>query len=469
MSRSRMTRRQFGKTLLAGSVCMNIPSVVQGKKSSPSTERPNVLVIQPDQHRGTILRCAGDEHITTPNLDRLAQEGTHFSNCISSSPLCSPFRGTLQTGLYAHKHGVDKNNLLLDPTLNTFAEYFVEKGYATGYIGKWHLDGGIPKTQPGGYVEAGERRQGWEEWHGYEKNHEYFYVWKYDENQRKIRLQDYNWEPTWHTDMALDFISRNTNKKKPWLYYVAYGPPHLPLQCPDDFLAMYDPDTFKLPPDLVGRFSAQDEKKLRRIYQVYYGQVTAIDFEIGRILQGLNDLGVDRNTIILYTSDHGDKLGSHCSPRKFRGKAAPFASAFRIPLIIRWPDQIRPKQVRDCLVSSVDLAPTILDLAGLPVPSVMQGDSMAGWCLDDKGTMNESLYLGLGGVSSSDGWRAVWDGRYIYSPGKFNILYDHQTDPHETRNLIHSNAHTNIVKRMRLLLLAMAEKTGDPMYPVLKG
>ncbi len=392
-----MTRRQFGKTLIAGSAYLGLPPTVRGKKTSPSSEMPNVLVIQPDQHRGTIIRCAGDDQIRTPNLDRLAEDGVRFTNCISSSPLCSPFRGTLQTGLYPHKHGVDNNNILLDPKLKTFAEYFVEKGYATGYIGKWHLDGGIPKIQPGGYVEAGERRQGWQEWNGYEKNHEYFDVWQYDQAQSKVRVKGYNWEPTWHTDMALDFIGRNTNRKKPWLYYLAYGPPHLPQQCPDDFLAMYDPATFKLPPDLVGRFSSQDEKNLRRIYQIYYGQVTAIDFEIGRILSGLRDLGVDHNTIILYTSDHGDKLGSHCSPRKFRGKAAPFASAFRIPLIIRWPDKIKPKQVHNCLVSSVDLAPTILDLTGLSVPTAMQGDSMAGWCLEDKGILSKGSTFLEGG------------------------------------------------------------------------
>lgn len=468
MIKARMTRREFGKAACSGAACLSMPSILQGMGTPRSTEMLNVLVIQPDQHRGTIMRCAGDQQVQTPNLDRLAHEGARFTHCVSSSPLCSPFRGTLQTGLYPHKHGVDSNNILLDPELRTFAECFAERGYATGYIGKWHLDGGIPKVQPGGYIEPGPRRQGWQEWYGYEKSHEYFDVWKYDENRKKVRVEGYNWEPTWHTDIALDFARRNRDNKKPWLYYIAYGPPHNPMECPDRFLDMYDPGAFKLPPDLVGKFSAKDEKTLRKIYQIYYGQVTAIDFEIGRLLKGLKELGVDDNTIILYTSDHGDKLGSHCRPRAFRGKAAPYATAFRIPLIVRWPGKIKPKQVHDCLVSSVDLAPTILDLAGLPVPSVMQGDSMASWCLTGKGKSNEALYLGLGGAKGKGGWRAVWDGRYVYAPGKYNHLYDHKADPHEMNNLIHPQDHADVVQRMQQQLLTLAEKTDDPLLAVLK-
>ena len=124
-----------------------------------SNEKPNVLVIQPDQHRGTVMGCAGDSQVKTPNLDRLASEGIRFSRCASSSPVCSPFRGTMQTGLYCHTHGVDVNNILLNPELITFADLFADAGYATGYIGKWHLDGFKPRGW-GGFIEPGPRSSG---------------------------------------------------------------------------------------------------------------------------------------------------------------------------------------------------------------------------------------------------------------------------------------------------------------------
>ena len=428
--------------------------------------RPNVLVLQPDQHRATIMGCAGDQQVTTPNLDRLAAEGIHFTHCVSSSPVCSPFRGTFQTGLYPHKHGVVRNNLLLDPGFTTFAEVFAGAGYATGYIGKWHLDGGIPAEQPGGFIEPGERRQGWQQWYGYEKSHEFFEVWKYDENRNKVRVEGYDWEPTWYTDVALDFARRNRDAGKPWLYYIAYGPPHAPLQCPQKYLDMYDPAGFVLPPDVVGKFPSEREQELRRILQIYYGQITAVDFEIGRVVQGLKELGLDDNTIILYTSDHGDRLGSHCDPIKgsLRGKSQPYATAFRIPLIVRWPSGIKPGQVCDALVNSVDLAPTLLELAGLDIPKIMQGDSMANWCLRGRGKRNEAVYF------SGARWRAVWDGRYIFSPvGAFNILYDHKDDPYEMSNLFNSSEHTEAKARMCNLLVGLAEKTEDPELPSVKA
>jgi len=428
--------------------------------------RPNVLVIQPDQHRGTIMGCAGDEQVKTPNLDRLAAEGIHFTHCVSSSPVCSPFRGTIQTGLYPHTHGVVKNNILLDPSLTTFAEIFAAAGYATGYIGKWHLDGGIPEEQPGGFIEPGPRRQGWQQWHGYEKNHEYLDVWEYDQNRKKVPVEGYNWEPTWHTDVALDFAKRNRDAGKPWVYYIAYGPPHLPEQCLQEFLDMYDPAKFELPPDVAGKLPGDEEQKLRETLQMYYGQVTAIDFEIGRLLGGLKKLGIDNDTIILYTSDHGDRLGSHAEMfgGKLRGKSSPYATAFRIPLIVRWPNGMRGGRVCDALVNSVDITPTLLALAGFDAPKAMQGDSMASWCLKGRGKRNEAVYF------SASGWRAVWDGCYIFSPvGKYNVLYDHENDPYEMTNLMDSAGHAEVRKRMCGLLVGFAEKTKDPELPNIKA
>jgi arylsulfatase A-like enzyme len=464
--KGKMTRREFMVSLATVTAGASIHPL--WSKSAYPQNLPNVLIIQPDQHRGTIMGCAGDQQVITPNLDQLAAEGIRFTHCASSSPLCSPFRASMQTGLYIHKHGIDKNNILLDPKFKTIAEFFTEKGYATGYIGKWHLDGGIPDPQPGGFIEPGPRRQGYQEWYGYEKSHEYLKVWKYNENREQVRVEGYNWEPTWHTDMFLDFAKRNRDLKKPWMYYLAYGPPHDPEQCLKKYLDLYPPEKFELPPDTRNLFNGEDEQKLRILLQIYYGLVSAIDVEIGRVVKGLKGLGLDENTIILYTSDHGDKLGSHCTPERLRGKASPYATAFRIPLIIRWSGKIKENQICNALVSGVDLAPTILDIAGIAVPPEMQGNSMASWCFNQKGRSNEAIYMGLGGVSSKNGWRAVWDGRYVYSPIGFNILYDHKNDPYEMKNLIDSADYKKERKRLDALMLKLARKTEDPMLPLVE-
>ena len=194
--------------------------------------------------------------------------------------------------------------------------------------------------------------------------------------------------------MALDFAKRHTAAGEPWLYYLAYGPPHVPEQCPQRFLDLFPPEKFELPPDVKASFTGDDEKQIRAAFQVYYALVTAVDVEIGRLLDGLKRIGADENTIILYTSDHGDYLGSHAkgtgSKKDLRGKAVPFANAFRIPLIVRWPAKIRPGQMCEALVSSADLAPTLLDLAGAPPIPGAQGTSMASWCLTGDGPRPEA-------------------------------------------------------------------------------
>lgn len=488
-----MDRRRFLKAIgmtAAGAMAGSLSSAGNVKNRRP----PNVIIIQPDQHCGMILGCAGNKIVKTPNLDRMAAEGIRFSNCASASPVCSPFRGTMQTGLYPHRHGVTNNGRPLDPELTCFAEVFEQAGYATGYIGKWHLDGIKPKPEGGegvspkavgGFVVP-QRRQGWAEWNGYEKSHEYLEVWKYDERAKKVRVKGYDWEPTWHTDMALDFVRRSKAAGKPSLFYLAYGPPHKPEQCTEEFLKLYDPGQFELPPDLEGKLTSQWEATLRKAMQVYYGQVSAIDHEVGRLIKGLKEMGEDDNTIILYTSDHGDRLGSHwaqdvrrgggakgsgkgkgkqavrLSLQGMRGKSSPYQAAFRIPLIVRWPGGIKGGKVCDALVSSVDLTPTILELARMKAIEGMQGDSMAGWCLRGKGPDNEAVWIGL------SNWRAVWDGRYIYARGsRFNHLFDQKTDPHELDNLLESPEHSKQVKRMHGLLLKVAKRAEDPMLPEL--
>lgn len=449
---------------------------------SPTTQkikRPNILIIQPDQHRADVMGCAGDKIVKTPNLDRLAGNGVRFSNAVSASPVCCPFRATLQTGLYIHEHGVVGNTIRLDYDLKGLAEIFAENGYATGYIGKWHLDGTKPKDTPGGYVAEGAARQGWQEWHGYEKAHEFLNVWKFNEQKEKVAVEGYEWEPTWHTDMAMDFIQRKTDEGQPWCYYVAYGPPHKPQQCLPKYLNQYDTNNFKLPPDADENMSDADKNYLRKVLHTYYAQVTGVDYEVGRLMDGLKEMGVDDNTIIIYVSDHGDILGSHNaevlkkdvkgnldSKDALRSKGMPYAAAYRVPFIISGAGITQVGLEAKALVNSVDMTPTILDLAGLEVPDYMQGISMADWCRTGKGPEQPYVYMGL--LDNNKAWRAVWDGEYLLSELYYQHLYNHATDLYEMNDLYDKEAYAGIKSELQAALLNLAEKTGDPMLDRLK-
>jgi arylsulfatase A-like enzyme len=443
------------------------------------TERPNILIIQPDQHRADAMGCAGNTMAITPNLDKLALSGIRFTHAASASPVCSPFRATLQTGLYIHEHGVVENGIQLKHDLKTIGEHFSENGYSTGYIGKWHLEGFLPEESVGGFIEPGESRQGWQEWLGYEKSHEFLEVWKYNDQKEKVRLHDYNWEPTWHTDIALDFIKRKTEENQPWCYYLAYGPPHKPEQCLPEFLNMYDPLAFELPPGAERDLTEDSKQELRTILQMYYAQVSAVDYEVGRLVEGLKELGVDKNTIIVYVSDHGDVLGSHNGDivqkyidtqrdvnNTLRTKGKPFSTAFRIPFIISGPDVKNAGLVCDALVSSVDLAPTILDMAGIEIPEYMQGQSMAAWYRNGEGPEQPYIYLGL--HNDKKAWRAVWDGQYMLSMLDYQLFYDHSKDPYELENLYNNPTYFDKRKEFESLLIELAKETGDPILPRLE-
>jgi len=425
------------------------------------------------------MGCAGNSLAITPNLDKLSAEGIRFSNAASASPVCCPFRATLQTGLYIHEHGVVENGIQLNYDLKTIGEIFSENGYATGYAGKWHLDGFLPKESVGGYIKPGEARQGWQEWLGYEKSHEFFEVWKYNDAGQKERVPDYDWEPTWHTDMALDFIQRKTEKNQPWCYYIAYGPPHKPEQCPPEFMEKIDPQSFELPLEAERDLSDEQKQELRKILQIYYAQVSAVDFEVGRLMNGLETIGAMENTVIMYVSDHGDVLGNHNKEivqkyvetnrnvnNTLRTKGKPFSTAFRIPLIISGPGMQERGVTNEALVSSVDLAPTILDLAGITVPKYMQGKSMAGWYRKGKGPDQPYIYLGL--HTGENAWRAIWDGQHLLSELDYQLMYDYQTDPQEQNNLYHSPDHRKLKEDLRYELMILAAQTKDPIIKRLK-
>ena len=448
IAQSNLNRRQFiGKTAAlvgltalgaGGPLCAG--KTIAKAKSPGSRKRPNVLIMLADQHGARYSGFMGDPNIRTPNMDAMARQGVSFPHNTSNHPVCGPMRACCQSGRYAWQTGVLSNHRPLSHDEICFAEVFRDAGYATGYSGKWHINGRVPEKL-GGFIPPGPARQGYaDEYLGYETGHEYFDVWHYDKKGNWVSVEGYDWEPTWQTDRALDFVRRQEANDRPWMYFVSYGPPHLPLETPQEWLDRYDPREVDLTLNpRQARESAGYEDELRKAMQVYYAQVASVDHEIGRIRDGLERLGVADDTIVIYTTDHGDLLGNtgilknrnETDPDEpaswFRGKSSPLAPSSLTPLLVTGPG-IRPG-THDHPSSSVDLAPTFLDLAGLEVPDPMMGQSVAPFSRGKPGPSDRPVAMGLG-----NGWRAIFDGRYLYQPGV--LLYDRQNDPWELENLI---------------------------------
>ncbi len=349
-------------------------------------------------------------------------------------------------------HGVWINNLFMNPPHTTYlAKVFERAGYGTGYSGKWHLDGGgdpatgeftlqfRPRTES--YVWP-SRRRGFQDWLGYEccTDHDAPFFWD-DSIDPPVYtpVPEFGWEPRFQRAALRDFVERQKNANHSWMYEVAIGPPHTPNEAPPEFMALYDPDTIPLPGWIPEGLTPDQEIVARQTLQVVYAMVTFVDYEIGNMLADLDELGQSENTIVVFTADNGDLLGSHWDllgylPLNFRYKDLPFQNAFRVPLIMRWPRSIPAGREVDALISEIDLPPTILSLADLPVPWRMQGDDMSEWARGGQGPVHPGVWVHLERLFLPS-WFAVWTGDYLYSEGDIRHLYDVQADPNETSNL----------------------------------
>jgi len=431
---------------------------------------PNVLIIMSDDQRADFMGNAGNPVVSTPNMDLLAREGVRFTNFVSQSPVCIPTRASIMTGMYQTAHNV-RPYVPMDVDTTYLAEVFANAGYVTGYGGKWHLNGSpFGTAKDDSFVPPGARA-GFQEWDGYDTGQDHDRPTTFDESQDPpeiVEVEEYDWAPSYYSDVFLNFAQRNSAREAPWMYFLSYGMPHSPEKAPELFLQMYPPDEFDLDglaPNLTGNITVAEETRMRNILQSYCAQISFIDDEIGIILEGLERLGLDENTIVVFFSDHGQLLGSHYDKAfelanavgiAFRFKSLPYAGAFRAPLIMRWPDTIPSDIEVDGLMSTVDLPATILDLARLDVPAKMQGQSMRQWCLGGVGPDIGAKYLSsiYPNISS---WEAVFTREYIYcSSENLELLYDHINDPKELNNLYDDPAYAEVRMELQELLDELA-------------
>lgn len=395
---------------------------MDGTETASPVTRPNVVVIMTDEWRAQAVGYAGDPNAHTPRIDALAAESVNYEQAVSGQPICCPARASFLTGQYPLQHGVYINDVPLRPTGPVLPEVFRTHGYSTGYIGKWHLFG-----SPEGRFERRESfipaewRFGFEDWKALECTHDYNHSAYYDGgNPTKLYWQGY--DAFAQTDAAIDFVARDDGR--PFFLMLSYGPPHFPLHtAPERFRDQNADADISLPPNVPEWCRDEAIDDLRG----YYAHIAALDECAGRLLDVIDG----DNTIVVFTSDHGDMLRS----QGLEHKLAPWEEAVRVPLLIRAPGHA-PRTSQQ-LFNSPDLMPTILGFAGLPIP-----DSVTGIDLSVPDAGEPTAFLGAPAAYSSlrraglEEYRGVRDERYTYVRTRRGpwLLYDNQDDPHQLRN-----------------------------------
>jgi arylsulfatase A-like enzyme len=510
----------------------------RGGRGTPT--RPNILLITSDQHHASCLGSV-NPRISTPALDRLAREGTRFDRAYSPSPVCTPARASIITGLYPSVHGAWTIGVKLPE------DALSDHGYATGLIGKAHFQP-LASTPESSSLEAQPTLRDLDFWRGFHgpwygfdhvevcRNHadeshagQHYALWL--EEQGLANWRDYfvSWPPdpaapsrhgawdlpealhynVWIADRANAFVDRAASSDQPFFLWASFPDPHPPYLVPEPWASMYDPASMEPgalvpgehaanPPHFGLTQTAQPDfspwketfanhgfhshlgrlETLRRDMAIYYGMVSFMDREIGRMLDHLDRSGLAQNTLVVFTTDHGHFLGQHGLAAK---GAFHYEDLLRLPFLVRWPEQegsaaanptaarVPAGRVSTELQSTVDLAPTFLSAAGLAVPGLMQGyDQLPVWCPTTPSTPaspSSPASADAPSVTRAQGahvaprdhvivenrhqptklhLRTYVEQRYkltVYRGAPYGELFDLEADPGETRNLWESPDH----------------------------
>jgi len=417
--------------------CMNVINIFQKRiiglvlgffitASVFAQDKANILFVFADQMRNHAVAINGEDPTITPNLDNLAQEGVLFNNAISTSPVCTPYRGMLISGQHPLTTGISVNcspanpDMFLRPDENAFGNIFKANGYQTGYIGKWHLDD--PQTaipllgySPDGtrgwdtYTPPGPKRQGFDFWHAYNAYDQHMDPHYWEDSEELI--EPGIWSVEHETDVAIDYIE-NRDSEKPFLLLVSYLPPHGPFsEVPEKYKEYYkDID----PTNLLNRENVVltgEGAKAEVSVNDYFAAVTGIDEQVGRLISYLKSENLYDNTIIIFTADHGEMMGSQGRMHKSKW----YEEAINVPLIVSYPPKM-PSGTNDCLVGPADYIPTLLSLSGHDVPQGYYGKDLSEAFKGDVNQDQDTIVLGsYGGNKYTDddnlwmskGWRGV--------------------------------------------------------------
>ncbi|WP_077337888.1 sulfatase-like hydrolase/transferase [Pseudocolwellia agarivorans] len=447
---------------------------------SVAKQPPNLLIIQTDEHnfrtisayRNLLPNAQGDiwgkgNNVDTPNIDRLAKEGAIAMNFYSSAPVCTPSRASFVTGLRPYATGAPSNGEHLSKNVKTFAHVLEENGYSTSYVGKWHLAGHgkylFDIKYKAGFTDNRYMMTG--------GHAPYFHIQKNGlkgigakqasklPKNEIIHLTDY------FTDKALEILERDKNK--PFALMVSIPDPHTPDHARPPYDKMYEHLKPIAPTSMSQKYSPykprwakggdkNDAKKFNPTPLIqYFGMVKHIDDNVGKLLSFLEKNNLAENTIVVFTADHGDMFFEH----KRLNKSVPFEAAARIPFLIRYPNSIPAGKVIRKAYTTMDFAPTILDIMEVKNDVPFQGLNAGNDFSNDKKLIEDSRV-----TYYEQGWVAAVDNRYklILDVKEKPWLYDLQNDPNEQVNQYNNPTYKTVVERLKKSLFEEMKKNNEP-------
>ncbi|MFY0715249.1 sulfatase [Seonamhaeicola sp. NFXS20] len=455
--------------------------------------KPNLLFIFPDQLRNASVGINNQDPVKTPNIDKLAKEGILITNAISSFPLCSPYRGMLMTGLLPYNNSVLSNcnsnrykyNNSWKKSNISFSDILVKNGYDAGYVGKLHLTSPAPIEAKDSVIwnayTPKEYRHGFNFWYSYgaEDKHNSPSYWINNAKENEI-THVHEWSPKHEADIIINYLRNPSDstrsKNKPFALFWSINPPHPPYnQVPEQYLETYKEKALE---DLLVRENVdlkttskdlafhkgttRNKSQLAKKHvRNYFAMVTGVDDQIGRVLNVLKQEGLDRNTIVVLTSDHGEMMGSH----GLMSKNIWYEESINIPFIIRWPEKIKGGQKDDLLIAPTDVMPTILNMLGATegIPKNLDGEDLSSVILKNKGKRPTSvLYYFIEDGQPASGHRGIRTHTYTYvitldeNNIERKILFDNVEDSLQLNNLagnqlpVEEVLHKQLLKELKL-------------------
>jgi len=447
-----LTRRSLLKSIASA-------PLVQGA----AQKKPNVLVIVCDEWRAQATSYNGDPNVRTPVLDRFAGESVNFENAVSGCPVCCPARASMMTGQYPLTNGVFINDVELKPNSATLAELFAKSGYHTGYIGKWHLYGS-PDGNYGrrlAYIPQ-DHRLGFQYWKACECSHDYNHSLYYSGEDPTPRYWP-GYDADSQTEDACHFIEEQAKAQDPFLLFLSLGPPHFPYEtAPGKYREIYTNLPIRLRPNVPSSQSEQAKKILRG----YYAHMAALDNCLERLLATLARNGIADDTIVVFTSDHGDMMLS----QGLTTKLYPWDESIRIPFLIRYPRKWRTQgHVVHTPVSLLDLMPTLLALSGQTIPDAVQGVDRSGLHEDPNGAALINLPVPITearryGFAEYRGLRTRTH-TYVRSIQGPWLLYDNTADPFQKHNLCNNTEFVKVQRELDRQLSGVLRGVKDDFLP----
>lgn len=455
----KQNRREFLKTATLSTLIFMTGGCLKSISRQP-TKRPNIVFVFGDQWRQQATGYAGDPNLQgkTPNLDKLAAESVNLSNAVSTCPVCTPYRASLLTGQYSLTHGLFLNDAPLRNEAITIAEVCKVAGYDTAYVGKWHINaGGRSKYIPQ------DRRQGFDYWKVLECTHNYNDSYYYNGDD-PIKRKWEGYDAIAQSRDVQEYIKDRDKNDKPFLIMLSWGPPHNPYgTAPEKYRQMFKAEDIKLRPNVPESNAKATKKELAG----YYSHIAALDDCMGGIVETIDHAGIKDNTILVFTSDHGDMLGSQGGQRKQR----PWDESVRVPLLVRYPGGLgqKGKEV-DMPFGTPDIMPTLLGLCGLNILSGIEGIDYSS-VLAGKGKADNDAAL-IECASPFGEWLRRYGGKeyrgvrtrqytYVRDMNGPWLLFDNQKDPYQQTNLVNSPETASLQAALEGKLMAKLKKNDD--------